>query len=109
MLHWDEPEVLIETGGWLNQEMPKHFGKYARILYKSFGDRVKKWSTLNEPFAVVSAWYCGQISYINCPWTLYRSAHYMLLGHAEAYRIYEREFKGKQKGKEIKIQPLTVC
>lgn len=103
--HGDEPQTLIEVGGWLNENMPKYYAKYARLLFKTFGDRVKKWVTLNEILPVATFCYCGLDGVgapgslaMLCPWTYYRAAHNMLLGHAEAYRVYEKEFKKTQKG-----------
>lgn len=106
MLHFDEPEALNNLGGWLNKDMALYFGNYTRLLYASFGDRVKKWITINEPLSVSTYGYCGQRDIgspgdfrQHCSWSKYLSGHYQLLAHAEAYRIYEKEFKEKQKGK----------
>uniref|UniRef100_A0A914CA11 Beta-glucosidase n=1 Tax=Acrobeloides nanus TaxID=290746 RepID=A0A914CA11_9BILA len=33
-----------------------------------------------------------------CQWTKYLSAHYFILAHAKAYRIYDLEFRWRQKG-----------
>lgn len=105
MVHFDEPEALNNLGGWLNKDMPQYFGNYTRLLFATFGDRVKKWVTINEPLSVSTYGYCGQTDRgspgdfkMHCPWSKYLSAHYQLLAHAEAYRIYEKEFKEKQGG-----------
>ena len=47
--HWDMPQAIMEKGGFKNREMIQWFTDYARVLFESFGDRVKFWSTMNEP------------------------------------------------------------
>jgi len=105
----------------------EHFGGYARICFQNFGDRVKTWITLNEPYC-----YSGKVplrcsNYINRniqkPLELYYSivlgytvgifppgikepmtsayvcAHNQLKAHATAYHIYDKEFRHSQNGR----------
>ena len=48
--HWDLPQKLQDRGGWQNEESIGWFVEYCRLLYSTFGGRVKHWMTLNEPF-----------------------------------------------------------
>jgi beta-glucosidase/6-phospho-beta-glucosidase/beta-galactosidase len=53
LYHWDLPLGLQDRyGGWLNEESQKDFEQYAKLCYTRFGDRVKNWITLNEPWVV---------------------------------------------------------
>jgi len=54
LYHWDLPQALHDRyGGWLDvEESQKDFERYARLCYERFGDRVKHWITLNEPWIV---------------------------------------------------------
>jgi beta-glucosidase len=54
LYHWDLPQALHDRyGGWLDVEQSQlDFERYAEICYERFGDRVKNWITLNEPWIV---------------------------------------------------------
>ncbi|CAI9759034.1 unnamed protein product [Fraxinus pennsylvanica] len=49
---WDVPQCLEhEYRGFLDCQIVDHFCKFADICFREFGDRVKHWITLNEPWA----------------------------------------------------------
>ena len=48
MFHFDMPAALDERGSWSNPESVQWFEDFAEILFKTFGDRVKYWLTINE-------------------------------------------------------------
>ena len=49
LFHCDPPMWLMDRGGFLNRDFIDWFVKYARTCFEAFGDRVKLWSTVNEP------------------------------------------------------------
>ena len=51
LYHWDLPQALEDRGGWPNREVANWFGEYSAVAFDLLGDRVKRWSTLNEPIA----------------------------------------------------------
>ncbi|CAA3033636.1 beta-glucosidase-like [Olea europaea subsp. europaea] len=52
IFHWDIPQCLEEEyGGFLNDQIVKDFCEFAEICFWEFGDRVKYWITLNEPWS----------------------------------------------------------
>jgi beta-glucosidase len=59
--HWDMPQSLQDQGGWLNKDTAKHFADYSRFMCKNLSDRVKFWTTHNEPHCVASAGYVAGI------------------------------------------------
>jgi beta-glucosidase len=53
--HFDLPQKLQEEGGgWLRREVVNDFKEYADMVTHELGDRVKHWTTFNEPWEL--AW-----------------------------------------------------
>ena len=101
LYHWDLPLALqMEEDGWLNPKIADRFADYARLCFDRFGDRVKHWITLNEPWVVSMLGYGdgifapGRVS-TSEP---YVAGHHLLRAHAKAVQIYRSEFS-HQKGR----------
>ncbi|CAA3012392.1 beta-glucosidase 12-like, partial [Olea europaea subsp. europaea] len=59
LFHWDVPQCLEDQyGGFLDHQIVEHFCEFAEICFWEFGDRVKRWITLNEPWSFS---YCGYV------------------------------------------------
>ncbi|XP_014287355.1 myrosinase 1 isoform X2 [Halyomorpha halys] len=108
MYHWDLPQDLQLLGGWTNRVVVDFFVDYARILFKEYGNKVKRWVTVNEPQLISQNGYGGGPAGTNISYPPgitqwqgfadYLSQHHMLLAHAYTYRLYEKEFKKAQRG-----------
>jgi beta-glucosidase len=61
LFHWDLPEALDDRGGWLNRDVADWFADYATTMFDALGDRVKLWSTLNEPWVVTDGGYLSGV------------------------------------------------
>lgn len=57
LYHWDLPNDLEEQGGWANRDIIHWFEEYVSVCVSRFGDRVKRWMVLNEPFIFTGAGY----------------------------------------------------
>ncbi|OWM73471.1 hypothetical protein CDL15_Pgr026570 [Punica granatum] len=114
LFHWDLPQALEdEYGGFLSPRIVDDFRDYAGVCFKEFGDRVKHWITLNEPFSYSSGGYaqgmlapgrCSEWQLLNCTGgnsatEPYLVAHYELLAHAAAVKLYKEKYQASQKGK----------
>ena len=102
LYHWDLPLSLqLEKDGWLNPEISTYFTEYADICFEHFGDRVKHWITLNEPWVVAIFGYGhgifppGRVSNEEP----YRVGHHLLQAHAAAVALYRKKYQDTQKGR----------
>jgi beta-glucosidase len=57
LYHWDLPAALDDRGGWLNPDIAHWFADYAEAMYRKLDGRVKKWTTLNEPWVITDGGY----------------------------------------------------
>jgi len=83
LYHWDLPQALQDKGGWENREILKPFAEYSAAVVERFGNRVKKFSPINEPWVV--AWLGNGIG-IHAPGkhdraTAFKVAHHTVLAH----------------------------
>ena len=86
LYHWDLPQALEDKSGWNSRATSERFAEYAHLMAEKFGDRVKNWTTLNEPFC--SAWL-GYLYGVMAPGikdlqTAINASHHLLLGHGLA-------------------------
>lgn len=62
--HFDLPvELYNKYGGWESKHVVELFVKFAETAFKLFADRVKYWTTFNEPIVVVEGQYLYEFHY----------------------------------------------
>jgi beta-glucosidase len=88
LYHWDLPQELEDAGGWPARDTADRFADYAMLVFDHLGDRVRTWTTLNEP------WCSAMLGYahgVHAPGrrdfaAAINAVHHLLLGHGLATR-----------------------
>lgn len=57
LYHWDLPQALEDEGGWTSFSINAAFNAFVKICALEYGDKVKNWIVLNEPFGFTSLGY----------------------------------------------------
>ncbi|KAM9364867.1 lactase/phlorizin hydrolase-like [Pholidichthys leucotaenia] len=102
LYHWDLPQTLQDVGGWTNSSIVEAFKDYADFCFSRFGDRVKTWNTFSSPWVVSHAGYgTGEHAPgIKDPAvSSYQVTHNILKSHAEAWHVYNDNYRKAQGGK----------
>jgi beta-glucosidase len=88
LFHWDLPAAF----DWRDRETAYRFAEYAQVCFDAFGDRVKWWLTINEP------WIVGLLGFLlglHAPGVEgdlrgeVTAFHHMLLAHGLAAQAYD--------------------
>ena len=120
LYHWDLPQAFnnfTAESTWLNPDVANKFNDYADFCFKTFGDKVKYWLTMNEIhiFSLVGygfgfhapgrcspevgSW-CKEVGGGgNSSTEPYIVAHNALIAHGLAVRTYRTKYQKAQKGK----------
>ena len=88
LYHWDLPQWLEDRGGWAWRGITDWFVDYASSVHDVLGDRVKDWTTLNEPWCSAFLGYAGghHAPGRQEPAAAVDAAHHLLLAHGKAVR-----------------------
>ncbi|XP_071933591.1 beta-glucosidase 13-like [Coffea arabica] len=125
IFHFDLPQKLEEEyKGFLSQKIVEDYANYAELCFRLFGNKVKHWITLNEPWTYTTMGYafgkfppnrCSnrefgspdtRCLYGNSGTEPYVVAHHLLLAHAAAVKIYREKYQ-KIQGGQIGISLVT--
>ncbi|XP_070612659.1 beta-klotho [Erythrolamprus reginae] len=101
LYHWDLPWELQEKyGGWENDSLADAFNDYATFCFRTFGDRVKYWITMHNPYLI--AWH-GYGTGLHAPGerregAAYVVGHNLIKAHAKVWHNYDQHFRPQQGG-----------
>lgn len=90
MFHWDLPQYLEAKGGWANRMIVEAFELYAKTLIDHFGERIKRWFTLNEMPCFIGLGYGTGYhapGRMLSPLDLSQTYHHGLLAHGKAVNV----------------------
>ncbi len=108
LYHWDLPQALEDQGGWTNRDIARWFGDYAAVVARALGDRIKLWTTLNEPQIFGMLGYAtgqhapgamDQLQYILL-------SHYINLAHADGVAAIRNEASAAKVGCVLQLPPI---
>jgi beta-glucosidase len=88
LYHWDLPQVLEDAGGWSSRDTVDRFVHYTEVVVGRLGDRVRDWSTLNEPWCSAFLGYDTGVHApgVRDPQRAIAAVHHLLLAHGEGSR-----------------------
>jgi beta-glucosidase len=86
LYHWDLPQPIEDAGGWPARDTAARFAEYASLVHGALGDRVRSFTTLNEPWCSAFLGYASgdHAPGRRDPASAVRAAHHLLLGHGLA-------------------------
>ena len=94
LYHFDMPANLQEElGGWENKKTIELFVIFAKKAFELFGDRVKYWTTFNEPIVPVEGGYLYNFHY-PCKKDMrlaVQVAYNIILAHAKTVQEYRKQ------------------
>ena len=108
IFHWDLPQALENEGGWTNRNTVYKYAKYARILFKEFGSKVKYWITHNEPRVVAHRGYGSNTMApgLNDPSLIPIVNHHLLLSHGLAVKVFREMGLDGEIGISLNLKPI---
>ncbi|HEX5543085.1 MAG TPA: GH1 family beta-glucosidase [Micromonospora sp.] len=109
LYHWDLPQPLEDAGGWPARDTAARFADYAALAHAALGDRVRYWTTLNEPWCSA---FLGYGSGEHAPGrtdgtAAVRAAHHLMLGHGLAVQALRAARPDQQLGLTLNLYPVT--
>ncbi|MGA3085863.1 MAG: GH1 family beta-glucosidase [Thermodesulfobacteriota bacterium] len=107
LYHWDYPLALREQGGWRVRASANWFRDYAQVCFMAFGDRVKHWLTLNEPWVDIFSpqFILGKPTKKGMA-TGIKNGHHYLLAHAKAVEAFRKMVPQGKIGIAFSLSPV---
>jgi beta-glucosidase len=108
LYHWDLPDELEQAGGWPVRETAERFADYAEVTIAALGDRVRYWTTLNEPWCSAFLGYSAgeHAPGRHDPAAAVAATHHLLLGHGLATQAL-RARGAEQVGITLNLFPVS--
>jgi beta-glucosidase len=106
--HWDLPQVLEDAGGWPVRDTAERFAEYAAAVHDRLRDRIRHWTTLNEPWCSAFLGYAsghhapGRTE----PGAALAAAHHLMLGHGLAIEAMRSQDATSTLGITLNLYPV---
>lgn len=91
--HFDTPIDLYRKGDWLNKDTIDSYVNFSKFCFNEYGEKVKYWITINEPWSVVAGQYIighfpPNIKY-DIPKAI-QAMHNMMVAHSRVVMEYKK-------------------
>lgn len=111
LYHWDLPQALEDRGGWRSRSAVDEFVSYADVVTARLGDRVRHWTTHNEPWVAA---FIGHLDGGLAPgitdWrAALAAAHHLLLSHGRAVPAIRANVPGAEVGIVLDSRPARAA
>jgi beta-glucosidase len=112
LYHWDLPQALEDLGGWTVRETTERFAEHALRFGALLGDRVRHWTTINEPWCAAMLGYAAGV---HAPGrrdaaAAIAAAHHLLLAHGLAVPVLREAVRpGAQIGITLNPYPVVAA
>ena len=108
LYHWDLPQTLEDEGGWPNRATAFAFRDYADLVVRRLGDRVKDWTTHNEPWCAA---FLGYQLGVHAPGrtdlgAAIQASHNLLLSHGLAVEPIRSASRDSEVGIVLNVYPI---
>jgi beta-glucosidase len=111
LYHWDLPQALEDRGGWPHRDTAYRFTDYTELVGEALGDRVRHWTTINEPWCAAMLGYAsgshapGRTE----PAAALRAAHHLLLAHGLGMDVLRGTVrKDAELGITVNLYPVST-
>ena len=111
LYHWDLPQPLEDAGGWPERETAHRFAEYAAHVHAALGDRVRHWTTVNEPWCAA---FLGYASGEHAPGrrepaASLQAAHHLLLAHGLAVEAMRARTPDNRFGAAVNLYAISAA
>ncbi len=111
LYHWDLPQYLEDQGGWANRATVDAFLRYADVISKHLGDRVRHWITHNEPWCTAMH---GNWDGMHAPGNkslplALQVCHNVLVSHGLAVPLIRANVPGAKVGIALSLHPVKAA
>lgn len=106
--HWDLPQALQdEYQGWESRQIIEDFTTYAKLLFDTYGDRVKYWVSLNEQNVFIMHGYMmgTHPPAVRDPKRMYAANHIANLANASVIKAFREGGYSGQIGPSFAFAP----
>ncbi|MFI0371160.1 GH1 family beta-glucosidase [Actinomadura sp. 1N219] len=109
LYHWDLPQPLEDKGGWPERETAHRFAEYAAHVHEALGDRVRHWTTVNEPWCAAFLGYASgeHAPGRRDPSASLHAAHHLMLGHGLAVQAMRAQAPRNRFGAAVNLYAVS--